>query len=490
MRSVVLLLTVLFLVVGGARAHEDSGFDTHFADHTLRVDFFQFGDGATEMVGLDRLIRQGVWAGPTTNLIGASAYGRHAVKVVDQATGDTLFERGFDSYFGEYRTSKAALEGAMKAYHNTVLVPFPRHPVRLIIEDRRVGVEPAILLAHDVDPTSIEIASEPTPPDAMVIEAHRGGEPHSTLDIAIVGEGYRADEVTTFRADLARFTSVLLGQEPYHSNSDRIAVRGVLLPSAESGADEPTMGRYRSTTLGVTFNSLGSERYMLTEDNRSLRDIAGAVPYDTLVIMVNHDRYGGGGIYNAYCTFTAHSEWAEYLLLHEFGHSFAGLADEYYTSDVAYSDFYPPGTEPAEANITALTDPDRLKWRHLVTPGTPIPTPWNKAAFDERSNAAQKLRREINERLAQANRDGASAAEIAALEMERDELARTTSEWVKDFLAATANADRVGAFEGAGYASQGLYRPAVDCLMFRRGVQPFCPVCEEAVSNVIRSYAP
>ncbi len=343
-------LSAVLLVWGiGVGAEDSAVFDAHFVDETLRVDFVQFGNGATEMVGLDRLIRQGVWAGPTANLVGGFDYGRHAVKIIDPETGDTLFERGFDSYFGEYRTSEAALNGEMKAYQNTVLVPFPRHPVRLVIENRPVDGPTEFLLSHDVDPDSINIATEPAAPDAIVVRAHPGGEPHRTLDIAIVGEGYRADEIPTFRADLARFAAVLLGHEPFASNSDRIAIRGVLQPSAESGADEPTMARYRSTSVGVTFNSLGSERYMLTEQNRRLRDIAGSVPYDTLVVMVNHDRYGGGGIYNAYCTFTAHGEWAEYLLLHEFGHSFAGLADEYYTSDVAYSDFYPPGTEPAEA---------------------------------------------------------------------------------------------------------------------------------------------
>ncbi len=481
------ILSLSGIVVAAA---DSEVFDTFFSDETLRVDFVQFGDASAEKIGIDRLIRQGVWAGPTHQLIDEFRYGRHAVKLVDPATADTLFERGFDSYFGEYRTTQAAQDGLSKAYHNTVLVPFPRHPVRLVIEDRPVGVPPEVLLDLVVDPESIDIAVEPPTPGVMVVVAHPAGPPHRTLDIAIVGEGYSSDEMSTFREDLARFSSVLLGHEPFASNRDRIAIRGVVLPSADSGADEPTRARFRSTSVGVTFNSLGSERYMLTEQNRVLRDIVATVPYDTLVIMVNHDRYGGGGIYNAYCTFTSHSQWAEYLLLHEFGHSFAGLADEYYTSDVAYSDFYPPGVEPSEPNITALLNPERLKWGHLATEGTPLPTPWNKETFDTKSTSDEALRRDINERLAKATRDGAPAAEISALENERDELARTTSQWVKEFLAATPHAGEVGAFEGAGYASQGLYRPAVDCLMFRRGLQPFCPVCAEAVTAVIRSYAP
>jgi hypothetical protein len=279
-----------------------------------------------------------------------------------------------------------------------------------------------------------------------------------------------------------------LKHEPYASYADHIATRGVHLPSADSGADEPNRGLYRTTAVGMTFNSLGSERYMLTENNRELRDIAANVPYDALVIMVNHDRYGGGGIYNSYCSFTAHGPWAEYLLLHEFGHSFAGLADEYYTSDVAYSDFYPPGFEPAEPNITALKDPEALKWGDLVDSGTPLPTPWSKEEFDRISKERQAKRQEISEALAEATRSGAPEDEIAALEQKQRRLAEETAKWTDAFLSETPFADSVGAFEGAGYASKGLYRPEVDCLMFRRGVQPFCKVCERAVAKVISHF--
>ncbi len=229
------------------------------------------------------------------------------------------------------------------------------------------------------------------------------GPPHKVLDIAILGEGYTLEEFETFKTDLKRATEVFLGHAPFIAHRSQISVRGVMVPSPESGCDEPTRNAFRSTPLGATFNSLGSERYMLTEDNRAVRDIAANVPYDALVIMVNHDRYGGGGIYNLFCTFTAHSDWADYLLLHEFGHSFAGLADEYYSSSVAYNDFYPRGHEPEEANITALLDPDKLKWRDLVDPGTELPTPWEKEAYDREDAAYQEERKLLNETIAEAS---------------------------------------------------------------------------------------
>jgi len=488
MRSIILWMTLAATAGSAAAGNPAHSFDHLFSDATLRVDFIQFGNGDAEFVGIDRLIRQGVWAGPRSHLVDPFGYGRYTIKLVDLETDAVLFARGFDSYFGEYRTTEAAREGASRGFHNSMLVPLPKRPVRLVFETRTAGGEPSILAAQEVDPDSVDIATEPPSPGVTVVQAHPGGAPHRTLDIAIVGEGYRTDEVSRFREDLARFSAAMLGQEPYAGHRDRIAIRGVLLPSADSGADEPTHGHYRSTAVGMTFNALGSERYMLTEHNRELRDIAANVPYDALIIMVNHERYGGGGIYNSYCSFTAHSPWSEYLLLHEFGHSFAGLADEYYTSDVAYSEFYPAGVEPVEANITALTDPENLKWKDLVEPGTPLPTPWNKEAFDQTSRKNQAKRQEINGRLAEASRAGAPADEIAELERRRDELAESSTAWVEEYLAETEHAGSVGAFEGAGYASEGLYRPMADCLMFRRGVQPFCRVCERAVADVIRYY--
>jgi hypothetical protein len=488
MRSFIVCCALLVAVQTPAENIGGLEFEDHFVDQTLRVDFVQFGDAADEAIGIDRLIRQGVWAGPTTRLTGGTQYGRYAVRLVVPETGTVLFEKAFDSYFGEYRTTEAAQQGQPRAYHNTVLVPFPKDPVELVFESRTPGGAGEVLSTTTVQPDSVDIATEPPTPGVVVVAVAGAKDPHHTLDIAIVGEGYRADETDRFRDDFARFSQLLLEQEPYASYANRIAVRGVLLPSADSGADEPTHGLYRTTSVGMTFNSLGSERYMLTEHNRALRDIAANVPYDTLIIMVNHERYGGGGIYNSYCSFTAHGPWSEYLLLHEFGHSFAGLADEYYTSDVAYSDFYPPGVEPAEPNITALGDPEALKWGDLVDSGTPLPTPWSKEEFDRISQESQAKRQELSTALAEATRSGAPDDEIEALEHKQQQLAEETAKWTDAFLAKTPFADSVGAFEGAGYASQGLFRPEVDCLMFRRGVQPFCRVCERAVAKVIRHF--
>lgn len=484
MRKPIRPLLVLVLSVAPAAAAEQP-FSAVFEDATLRIDYYHTGNAEEESIAVDRLIRQGVWAGPRSGLADPSAIGTYFFEARDAATGELVFSKGYDSYFAEYRTTDRAAEGILRTYHESVLLPFPRRPLVVSISARKRDGSFTTINEFAVDPSDLEIAEEPPAGPALVIQAHQGGSPSSALDIAILGEGYTSSEDDVFRADLERATTWLLAQEPFASRRSRISVRGVLATSEQSGCDEPTRGSYRSTALGATFNALGSERYLLSEDNRRIRDVAANVPYDALVIMVNHDRYGGGGIYNLFCTFTAHSPWAEYLLLHEFGHSFAGLADEYYSSSVAYNDFYPRGHEPVEPNITALLDPDQLKWRDLVSPGTALPTPWDKGAYDREDTAYQQERKELNEAIAAAVRSGKPEADVAQLRRDEEEHAAAHSRWAQEFLASEPSAGEVGAFEGAGYSSTGLYRPMLDCLMFSRRVQPYCEVCERAVARTI-----
>lgn len=478
-------LMLAAITTGGASG---TIFDRNFEDATLRIDFHHTGDAQREFLSLDRTLRQGVWAGSKTRLEDPFRYGGYRVEAQDAATGALLFSQGFDSYFGEYRTTNSAADGVMATYHESVLLPFPKRPLRVKFTAHRRDGSVVPLLETIIDPESVDIASEPPARGVEVVEIHRGGPPATTLDIAILGEGYTADQIDLFKADLAQARDLLLSHEPYSSHRERLAIRGVLAPSKESGCDEPTRSKYRDTSLGVTFNSLGSERYVLTEDNGRLRDIAANVPYDALVIMINHDRYGGGGIYRLFCTFTARSEWAGYLLLHEFGHSFGALGDEYYSSSTAYNDFYPRGHEPEEPNITALLDPDHLKWKDLVTAGTKVPTPWEKADYDTRDAAYQVKRAELNSKIGDASRAGASDDEILILKEREQRHAADHAQWARQYLAKSAFVGEVGAFEGAGYSSTGLYRPTLDCLMFSRRVQPFCVVCERAVERMILRY--
>jgi hypothetical protein len=307
--------------------------------------------------------------------------------------------------------------------------------------------------------------------------------------MAIIGEGYTNTEKFKFLEDLNRFTNILFDFEPFLSHKDKFNIYGLLKFSEDTGTDEPRANIYQSSVVNTTFNSMGSERYLLTEDNKSLRDIAAHVPYDALLIMVNHNRYGGGGIYNFFLTFTTDNQWHEYLFIHEFGHSFSGLADEYYTSSTAYVEFYPKGMEPVESNITALLNPDNLKWKSLVTKGTKLPTPWEKQKYDEMDIEYQKLRQKLNERIAKLKREKAPSDAIKKAEEESENHSKSHQEKMDQYLAKSKFVGIVGAFEGAGYDSEGLYRPMLDCLMFSKGKKPFCKVCQNAIIKVINHFS-
>ncbi len=486
-----LLLRLLAIVcVCTLAAPAQPRFSDYFEDKTMRVDYFHIGDAQTERVTIDRVYRYGIWAGSRTNLIDRFDNGQYYLKVYDAATDTLLFSRGFDSYFYEYATSAAAANGIQRTYHESALLPCPRTKIRFALEKRDKFNQLNEIFSADIDPADVMILrEEPRDPAVTVFKELESGQPHRKLDIAFIGEGYRAAEADKFRRDLHRFTEVLFSREPYRSNRSNFNIYGVLKPSVDSGVDEPRHGSFKNTTLNATFNSLGSERYLLTEDNKTLRDVAAHVPYDALYIMVNHARYGGGGIYNLYCTFTTDNQWSEYLFVHEFGHSLLGLADEYYTSSVAYTDFYPPGVEPNAPNITALLDPQNVKWKELLSEGVPIPTPWEKTAYDSMDYAWQQKRRELNDKIAQLKRNQAPPAEVTAAEALYNRLDREHTEKIQRFLQNSQYAGKVGAFEGGGYAAEGIYRPMVDCIMFSKGTQSFCRVCEAAITRIINFYS-
>ena len=488
MKRFIVIVILAAAIAGCARAQKGPAFDAWFVDRTMRVDYFHVGNASEETVTLDQVYDQGLWAGSRSHVIDPFNIGRYMIKVYDEASGTLVFSKGFDSYFGEYKTSSPALQGVRRTYHESALLPYPKKPVRFTVEAKDRQHVSKVLFSQTIDPAAVTVVRERLAPGVKVFEVLKSGEPRRKVDVAIIAEGYTADEEAKFKADLDRFAAVFFKLEPHASHRDKFNITGIFKPSAESGCDEPSHGSFKATAVGATFDSLGSERYLLTEDNRSLRDIAAHSPYDALYIMVNHKRYGGGGIYNFYCTFTTDNQWYEYLFLHEFGHSFVGLADEYYTSQIAYNEFYPSGVEPAEPNITALLEPGQVKWKSHLDPGIGVPTLWEKADYDERDNAYQKIRGEVNARIAKMKREGADAAEVARVEEESERLSREHADKMDALLRASKFWGKVGVFEGAGYAAKGLYRPQIDCLMFTKGTKPFCKVCEAAVLRTILYY--
>jgi hypothetical protein len=481
------LLALSLLAARVASAQDALPFSEFFVDSTLRIDYFHVGSKTEEFITLDHLYRQGIWGGSTRHLLDPFDLGRYAVRVHDAASGRLIYSRSYDCYFGEYRTTEPAKKGIRHTYHESVLVPFPRRPVTVELEkrDRRNVYHP--LFSFQVDPADYHINMEnPSRRDSVYV-LMASGPPHEKVDLLIVGEGYTQEERGKFESDLKRYFGIFFSWEPYRSSRAKFNFRGIFSPSPEDGVDEPRQGVYRHTLLGASFNSLDSDRYLLVEDNKMLRDVAAQAPYDALLVMVNSNRYGGGGLYNDYCCFTSDGTWNEHVMLHEFGHSFAGLGDEYYTKDVAYEDFLEKGVEPNEPNITALLDPSKLKWKDLVSPGLSIPTEWGQAVYDSLgalrdslSVVRSKIARSLTER-------GASPGEVALKTAAVDTVLRAVSGRLSRFFLDHPLRGKVGAFEGAGYLPKGFYRPTVNSLMnvFNNEERTYYPVSERAILRVI-----
>lgn len=419
----------------GLLACSPQGFKRHFTPWTLRVDLLHKGTAVREAYGLDSFKREGPWPGRRKGLSRDLGYGKYRVRIIDEANRALLYTYGFSSLFGEWQTTEEARQGKEKTFHETIRLPCPRHAVTLSISVRdnrgrwrqtfKTSIKPgspgiACLASRDRDWDRGQVKPK-------VRTLLYNGPPAEKVDLLIIGDGYTAGEMSKYRRDVRRFVRHFFSSSPFKERKGDFNVRSLEVRSLESGPDEPLKGIFRKTALGATFNTFGMARYLTVGDNKALRNLAGHAPYDTLAVLVNTSRYGGAGIFNFYTVFPSDNKFDRYVFLHEFGHSFGGLGDEYYSSKVTYSDFYPRGVEPWEPNITALLNPAKVKWGKLVRKGTPCPTP----PSDERYR------------------------------------------------------HRVGCFEGAGYSAKGLYRPARDCKMFSKKFIPFCPVCRQALNRRI-----
>jgi hypothetical protein len=476
---------LIFLSVIGL-AQPPVRFDEFFEDAALRMDFYQTGEGNTEVITLDRLYREAVWPESRTWLLDPFNNGRYAVRAYDTTSNRLVYSRGFDTMFGEYRTTNPALQGVQRTFNRAVRIPFPKHPVKVEIDvrDRQNILRPRFSVI--VDPQDFHIQKESGKSTDRIYRFQENGDPEHSVDIVFLAEGYTVEDTAKFRSDVARISAALFAVEPYKSRQSDFSLRGVLRPSVERGMDEPRLGSFKATPLNASFDTFDLDRYMLTEEGRALRAMAAQVPYDAIVILVNSSRYGGGGIYNDYCITTVDHPASAGVFVHEFGHSFAGLADEYYSADVAYNDFYPKGVEPLEPNITALLDPTRIKWQDQLSPGVALPTEWGKEALDSlqaerRSNGAARSRA-----LKEAAGNNVAEAGRAAIESGFKAKDRALQKEIENVRKKYAHLEEtVGAFEGAGYTSRGMYRSMIYCLMIYHPKNEFCRVCRQAINRMI-----
>jgi hypothetical protein len=442
---------------------------------TMRVDYYHTGNEKQEHFSLDRVVVEPLaWPGDPQKSIDTTMRGKYFFEVIDEATKKTIYSRGFASIFGEWETTAEA-KAMNRTFSESLRFPSVDKPVRVVLKKRDAKNIFQDVWTAKIDPADKFIMRAGALASAgRLIKLHERGDPATKLDLLILGDGYTAAERGKFERDARRMLAVLFATSPFKERENDINVWGLVPPSIDSGISSPSQKIYKRTTFGTSYDTFDSERYVLTTENRTFRDIAANAPYEVVEILTNSEKYGGGGIYNLYSTVAADSVWASYIFVHEFGHHLAGLADEYYTSDVAY---LPPADkiEPWEPNVTALLDPLKLKWRDLVGPATPLPTPWPKEQFE----AMQKERQERRRALRAANRPESEMNALFNEELQRD----------TELLDGPPLRGRVGAYEGANYEAKGYYRPQSDCIMFTRDNVGFCAVCRRALQETLDLYA-
>jgi hypothetical protein len=464
-RLALALAAVLVAAASPARAADQPA--------TMRIDYFHTGGQGTEIYAVDRIVIEPLpWPGSLERAVDDTNLGTYRFEVRD-AAGKLLYSRGFDAVYAEWATTAEA-GTSHRTFSDSLRFPAPPGPARVVLQARNDDQVFETVWQVEIDPSSRSI-DRAAPAKQALVEIERNGAPADRVDVLLLGDGYTAAECATkFRPDAERLVAALFRHEPFRSRRKDFNVWGLCPPAAESGISRPSTGIYRRSPVGATYDAFGSERYVLTFDDRALRDAASWAPYEFLTILANGRTYGGGGIFGAFSTVAVDNDWADYVFVHEFGHHFAALADEYYTSPVAYE----PATrvvEPWQPNVTAMLEADRLKWRELTDKSTPLPTPWPKEEFEAREREFQARRKQIRA-------EGRPESEMSALF--REEQAYTTRA-----LGAARYSGKVGAFQGANYDALAYYRPQLDCVMFTRDAVPFCRVCQDALDRVIDLYA-
>ncbi|MDH4109978.1 MAG: IgA Peptidase M64 [Gammaproteobacteria bacterium] len=460
-----LTLLALMTVLPGMAALAD-------APKTMRLDYFHTGSRTSEIFSLDRVVLEPLpWPGNPARPVDTLLRGKYLFEVREPESGRVLYSRSYSSVYAEWETTAEARE-ISRTFHESLRFPAPDRPVDVVVLKRNANQQFGEVWRAWVDPGDYLVHREVAPYTDAVIAIEHHGDPSHKVDVLFLGDGYTPDEHEDFVAKVRQATDLLLATAPFSDRRDDFNVWALAPPAAESGVSRPSSGIYRDTPLGLSYDAFRIERYMLTFDNAAFRRIAASAPYEFVVMLSNSETYGGGGILGQYSTASADNEWMEYLVVHEFAHHFAGLADEYYTSAVAY-EAPEQLVEPYEPNVTAMLDPAGLKWKHLLDDGTPLPTPWPKESYDENSLAYQARRAQLR-------------AESAP-ESEMNKLFRENERYTTELFSRAEYRDRIGAFEGANYLSQGYYRSALNCLMFTRSAD-FCPVCSHALVEVIDQY--
>lgn len=406
-------------------ANSNIAYNDYFTENTMRFDFHHSGDSQSEMYHFDRVIREGAWAGSRNSLINPFNYGEQMFRIIDCATGNVIYKNNYCTLFNEWQTTPEATV-CNRSFPESVIFPeakanfviefYARNKVSKIWEKKysqTVNVK-----SHDIVPRKKQCEN---------YDIHIGGDIAHSLDIVLLPDGFTEEDKDKFIAACRMWSDALFKYEPFTQNKHRINIRAVWKASNEKGIDKPGIDKWVDNLLDTRFYTFNSERYQMTEEFQKVRDIASSVPYESIFILTNTDKYGGGGIYNYYGLGSAgNTGRTGEVYVHEFGHSLMGLGDEYIEKGNTVSALYPEGKEPWEANLTRFVHFEG-KWEKQIADGTPIPT------------------------------------EVAEGTTEKD--------WV------------IGAYEGGGYLEKGIYRGWPECMM--KALTEFCPICREAISRYL-----
>lgn len=423
MKHKILLILLILPIV----SHSQVDFNKYFNKKSLRFDFLLGGNNKEVKVYPEQIKQEPFWAGSKINLTDSFNYGSYRFRVFDLKSDSLLFSKGFSTLFQEWQTTAEA-KTIDKTFYQAAIFPFPKRAIRLEIDARQWEGDFKTIYKTEINPNDYFILNESTPA-FKVVDILENGKSEEKVDLVILAEGYTITEMDKFIEDAKRVTQYLFDEEPFKSEKEKFNVKAVLVPSVESGTDVPGENIYKNTHFNSSFYTFDLPRYLTTSDMKTIYDAAAIVPYDHIYILVNSERYGGGGFYNFLSVCTANNELTKEVFVHEFGHGLAGLGDEYYTSSVAYEDFYNLEAEPWEPNLTTLVDFD-TKWKTMVADSTSIPTP-RKAQFNK----------------------------------------------------------TIGVYEGGGYMNKGIYSPFIDCRMKSNNAKSFCPVCTEGIKKVISFYS-
>ena len=417
------LAIILMCIV--AKAATAQVFDDYFEDKTLRIDYIFSGNSSSQAISLDQLNQSPRWYGKRSNLSEVPVEGNGAIIVREHSKENIIYKNSFSTLFQEWLTTDEA-KTSIKAFENVFLVPMPKDTVDITVELRNNRREVVASMTHVVNPKDIlirHIGEHKTPYETML----QAADTTRCINIAFVAEGYTREEMPIYIEDVKKSIDALFSHEPFKSRKEVFNIIAVEPASEESGTSVPRKGIWKRTALGSHFDTFYTERYLTTLHLKRLHNVLAGLPYEHIIVLVNTEVYGGGGILNSYNLSAAHHAKTLPVVVHEFGHSFAGLADEY-AYDNEPIPMYPADIEPWEPNITTLKD-FHGKWEQMISKKTPVPTPADKKY-----------------------------------------------------------ADAVGVYEGAGYSLNGVYRPMQDCRMRTNENPTFCPVCQKAINNLIDFY--